>query len=178
MLAHPHVMAQFSTWANERIYVACGQISKDDLEKDRSAFFRSIHGTLNHILLVDLLYRERIEEVRTRFKTLDETVHQDLDDLRSAQASSDSWYQELLDGMTESQLDEPMGFYTLLDDPEYWEVPRRTYYSNLFQHQVHHRGQIHNMLSQVGIDPPPIGFIQYQVELGENVIRRKPGESA
>lgn len=178
MLAHPHTMARFSTWANERIYAACAQISRDDLEKDRSAFFRSIHGTLNHILLVDLLYRERIEEVPSRFKTLDETVHEELGDLRESQAVSDSYYRDLLEGMPPEALDEPMGFYTLLEDAEYWEVPRRTYYSNLFQHQVHHRGQIHNMLSQVGIDPPPIGFIEFQVELGENVLRRKPGQSS
>ena len=175
MLAHPHAMARFSSWANERIYAACGQISKVELEQDRSAFFRSIHGTLNHILLVDLLYRDRIEAVSTRFKTLDEIVYEELDELQAAQLASDTYYRELLAGMAPEELDEPMGFYTLLDEPEYWEVPKRTYYSNLFQHQVHHRGQIHNMLSQVGIDPPPIGFIEFQVELGENVTGRKPG---
>jgi uncharacterized damage-inducible protein DinB len=76
--------------------------------------------------------------------------------------------------MSVSALDEPIGFYILLDDPEYWEVSKRVYCFNPFQHQVHHRGQIHNMLSQAGIDPPAIGFIEYQVEHGDNVIRRKP----
>ncbi len=174
MLAHPHTMVLFSAWANDRIYAACKQLPAGEVERDRSAFFRSIHGTLNHILLVDHLYRERIEQVRTRFKSLDEVVHVDLNDLHADQRSSDAYYLDLLDGMPAAELDEPMGFYTLLDDPEYWEVPKRVYYSNLFQHQVHHRGQIHNMLSQAGIDPPAIGFIEYQVEHGDNIIRRKP----
>lgn len=175
MLAHPHTMAQFSHWANERVYAACQSLPAGELEKDRSAFFRSIHGTLNHILLVDMLYRERIEGVvPSRFRTLDEVVHAGLEELHETQSEQDAYYEALLEGMAEPELDSPIGFYTLLDDPEYWEVPKRTYYSNLFQHQVHHRGQIHNMLSQAGIDPPPIGFIEWQVELGENIIRRKP----
>ena len=174
MLAHPHTMVQFSAWANDRIYDACKSLPVAEVERDRGAFFRSIHGTLNHIVLVDLLYRERIEKVRTRFNTLDEVVHESLDALQAEQRDSDAWYSTLLEGMSAGELDEPMGFYTLLDDPEYWEVPKRVYYSNLFQHQVHHRGQIHNMLSQAGIDPPAIGFIEYQVEHGDDVIRRKP----
>ena len=64
-----------------------------------------------------------------------------------------------------------VGFYTLLDQPEYWEVSQRLYFSNLFQHQAHHRGQVHNMLSQAGLEPPPIGYIEYHVELGTHVKR-------
>jgi uncharacterized damage-inducible protein DinB len=173
MLAHPHTMALFSAWANRRVLDACQGLEPGEVERDRGAFFGSILGTLNHILLVDLLYRERIEAVPTRFKSLDEILHTSLVELGDAQAQSDAYSAGLLDGMTEAQLDEPMGFYTLLDDPEYWEVAKRVYYTNLFQHQVHHRGHVHNMLSQAGIDPPPIGFIEHQVELGNHVIHPK-----
>jgi hypothetical protein len=74
-----------------------------------------------------------------------------------------------------SMLDEgTVGFYTLLDDPEYWEVSIWLYYSNLFQHQTHHRGQAHNMLSQCGLSPPSIGYIEFHVELGTFVKRTPP----
>lgn len=173
MLAHPQTMAQFSAWANRRIYGACEALSPAALAEDRGAFFGSILGTLNHILLVDLLYRERLEGTATRFRALDEILHAELGPLARSQAAQDAWYIERLAGVTEADLERPVGFYTLLDEPEYWEVPHRTYFTNLFQHQVHHRGHVHNMLSQAGLDPPPIGFIEYEVELGERVVRRK-----
>ena len=50
----------------------------------------------------------------------------------------------------------------------------RLYYSNLFQHQIHHRGQAHNMLSQCGLDPPSVGYIEFHVELGTFVKRMPP----
>ena len=68
MLAHPHTLAQFNAWANARLHEACGALSPDQIIEDRAAFFGSILGTLNHILLVDILYRERLEGVSSSFK--------------------------------------------------------------------------------------------------------------
>ena len=174
MIAHPHDMARFSAWANQRLHGACAQLPAGELERDRDAFFDSILGTLNHILLVDLLYRERIEgRDGSRFGALNEILHHDLGALTEAQAASDAWYVDLLRDLGEEALREPIAFTTLLDEPEHWKVPRWVYYSNLFQHQVHHRGQEHNMLSQAGIDPPSVGFIEWQIELGEGIERRR-----
>ena len=47
--------AQYNKWANNRIYNCLKQLSDDERKKDRKAFFKSIHNTLNHILLADLL---------------------------------------------------------------------------------------------------------------------------
>ena len=172
MLAHPHRMAEFSSWANERVLRACATLEPAALTENRNAFFRSILGTLNHILLVDLLYRERLEgHYPSRFKALDETVAPTLDALASAQRESDRYYLAFTRDLAAEQLDTPLAFRTLLDEPERWEVSYGVYFSNLFQHQVHHRGQVHNMLSQAGIEPPPIGFIEFEVERGERVHR-------
>ena len=51
-----------------------------------------------------------------------------------------------------------------MDDPDRWEVPKHIYFTNLCQHQIHHRGQTHNMVSQAGVEPPPIGYIEFRVE--------------
>lgn len=175
MLAHPQRMAEFNAWANAQLHAACATLAPEALHENRDAFFRSIFGTLNHTLLVDLLYRERLEgKFPSRFRTLDETVEADLAALSSAQRDIDAYYVDYTSGLDPCALEEAVGFYTLLDDPEYWEVSRSIYFSNLFQHQVHHRGQAHNMLSQVGIEPPPIGFIEFEIERGERVVRR-PG---
>ena len=173
MLDAALAMAEFSAWANDRLYAACAQLSSSDIAAQRGAFFGSILGTLNHILLVNILYRERLENGgRSHFKRLDDTLHTDLDELRAAQRAEDEWYIARIKDTSDSELDGlSVGFYTLLELPEYWEVSQRLYFSNLFQHQVHHRGQVHNMLSQAGLEPPPIGYIEYHMELGTHVKR-------
>ena len=68
-------MAEFSAWANDRLYAACAQLSPADIAAQRGAFFGSILGTLNHILLVNILYRERLENAgRSNFKQLGEII--------------------------------------------------------------------------------------------------------
>ncbi len=166
MLAEPVEMARFNAWANTRLHAAAGTLPAAEVARERDAFFGSILGTLNHILLVDMLYRERLEGRETRFETLDETVHDDLGRLTAAQAVEDAFYIDYFANLDPAVMATTIGFHTLTDAPLWWEVPRKIYFSNLFQHQVHHRGQTHNMLSQAGLEPPSVGFIEYQVEEG------------
>ena len=173
MLTHPHRMAEFSNWANTRLHAAAAGLSPEALSADRGAFFDSIIGTLNHILLVDLLYRERLEgQQPSRFSALNEILYANLSALGAAQQASDAWYLDYTSRLDEDALATPVGFSTLLEQPEYWEVSHSIYFSNLFQHQVHHRGQAHNMLSQANIDLPSMGFIEFEVERGERIVRR------
>ncbi|MEC8164000.1 MAG: DinB family protein, partial [Pseudomonadota bacterium] len=78
MLAHPHVLAGYNAWANRRLHGICAELSADKISQDRGAFFGSILGTLNHVLLVDILYRERIEGIDSTFSGLNDTLHSDL----------------------------------------------------------------------------------------------------
>ncbi|MDP6708167.1 MAG: DinB family protein [Alphaproteobacteria bacterium] len=166
MFAEPKTLAEFNAWANSRLHAACAELDAAELKRDRGAFFDSILGTLNHILLVDILYRERLEGRSTQFTSLDQILHADLADLTVAQQAEDAYYIDHMSMLAPADFERPIGFETLMDAPEYWEVPRSVYFTNLFQHQVHHRGQTHNMVSQAGLEPPPIGFIEYMVEQG------------
>ena len=157
---------QFNTWANQRLYAACEQVGEEAVRADRGAFFRSIFGTLNHILLVDILYMDRLSGRKSGFKGLDDTLCDSLQALREAQVGQDAAYRQYLASLTDEVLTGDVTFTTLLANPQVWTVPMRVYLTNLFQHQAHHRGQVHNMLSQCGIDAPPIGFVEYCVESG------------
>jgi len=123
-------------------------------------------GTLNHILLVDMLYMDRLQGQATRFTRLDETVCATFTELRMRQAEQDRLYGHYAEALTPLDLDADVRFQTLLAAPQTWTVPMRIYLSNLFQHQVHHRGQAHNLLSQEGLDPPPVGFVEYAIDAG------------
>ncbi len=164
MLAHPHTLALFNAWANRHLHAACATLTPAQIVENRGAFFKSILGTLNHILLVDILYRERLEGARSAFKSLDEILHQDIQSLSAHQAEEDQRWTTLTSDIDADTMDETIGFWTLLDKPDRWEVPKHIYFTNLCQHQTHHRGHVHNMVSQTGIEPPPIGYIEFRIE--------------
>ena len=164
MLAHPNILAQFNAWANKHLYAICGELSEKEITQNRGAFFNSIFGTLNHILLVDILYRERLEGKNSNFQTLDETLYDKFNILSAKQMEEDQRWVELTKGLSPESLEEKIGFWTLLDRPDLWKVPKHIYYTNLCQHQCHHRGQIHNMVSIAGLEPPPIGYIEFRIE--------------
>ncbi len=170
----PAQQAGFNAWANERIYRACERVGEEAVRKDRSAFFGSIFGTLNHLLLVDILYMDRLRGRKTGFKRLDETVCGEFGALRDRQFAMDAEYVDYLGKLDAKALTGNVTFTTLLSDAQLWTVPMPIYLTNLFQHQAHHRAQIHNMLSQCGIEPPPIGFVEYCVEEGELPLPVKP----
>ena len=160
MLIDLPAAARYNVWANARIYAACAGLPHEERILDRRGFFRSIHGTLNHVLLSDLIYRERLEKKPTTFTRLDEILYEDFDTLRDTQAAQDAWYVEFCDALDPAELDGTLSFDTV-ETGEYFSLPLRRCLTNLFQHQIHHRGQTHHMLSHAGIDPPPLDFIKF-----------------
>ena len=162
----PPQHAAFNAWANERLHAACATLSEERLQADRGAFFKSILGTLNHILLVDILYLDRLQGRVSPFKRLDETLCSTFAELRQRQAEQDETFARYVAALGPQDLTREVRFQTLLARPQRWAVPLPLYLSNLFQHQAHHRGQAHNLLSQEGMEPPPIGFVEYAIEAG------------
>jgi len=171
MLAHPHVLANYNAWANRRLHGICAELSADKISQDRGAFFGSILGTLNHVLLVDILYRERIEGIESTFSGLNDTLHSDLSALSEHQSEEDDRWIALTEEIDPTTLDEPFVFWTLgLDNRDRREVPKHIYFTNLAQHQAHHRGQTHNMVSQAGLKPPSLGYIDFRMEMDRSLI--------
>ena len=171
MLAHPNILAQYNAWANRRLHGICAELLAEEVARDRGAFFGSILGTLNHILLVDILYRERIEGVDSTFGGLDDTLHDDLPALSAHQAEEDQRWIALTKEVDADRLDENFVFWTLgLDKRDRREVPKHIYFTNLAQHQAHHRGQTHNMVSISGVKPPSLGYIDFRMEMDRSLI--------
>ena len=160
MLIDLPTAARYNAWANRRLHRACAVLPPEELARDRRGFFGSIIGTLNHVLLADLIYRERLEKKPTSFSRLNEILHEDLPPLTAAQHSQDAWYVEFADALGPAELEGTLSFDTV-ETGEYFSLPLRACLTNLFEHQIHHRGQTHHMLSHAGIDPPPLDFIKF-----------------
>ena len=161
------LMARFNAWVNKRVYDCVAGLSDADYRKDRKAYFGSIHNTLNHLLVVDRAWTGRIRSVDRGITSLDQILHDDFAALRAAREAEDAALIELVDGLSDEELQRPVSYRFLGGDGSH--ANRRDHILiTLFNHQTHHRGQIHVMLTQQGIDPPPLDVIHFlnEAELG------------
>jgi uncharacterized damage-inducible protein DinB len=153
-----HLRADYNRWANERLYEACAQLGDADYRADLGAFFRSVHGTLNHLLLGDLLWLARIRGTAPPAGRLDAELAPDLPALRRRQAQSDATLCDYLQTCREADLPQPVR-YTSVMTGKAMSLPRWTALTHLFNHQIHHRGQLTALLSRLGVDYGDIDLV-------------------
>ncbi len=154
------LMARFNAWVNKRVYGCVAGLSDADYRKDRKAYFGSIHNTLNHLLVVDRTWTSRIKGVDHGIKSLDQILYDDFDSLRAARGAEDAALIELVDGLSDEELQRPVT-YRFLGGGGRHSNRRDHILITLFNHQTHHRGQIHAMLTQQDVDPPPLDVIYF-----------------
>lgn len=150
-------LARYNRWANGRLYDACEAIDDRDYRKDRGAFFGSLHGTLNHILVADRLWLSRITGAKAEIHSLDQILFDTLPALRTARAAEDARIVDLIDGLGDDGLDGFLHYKTMAGAPQ--QTRRDMVWAHIFNHQTHHRGQAHSLLSQAGGDPPELDLI-------------------
>jgi len=145
------VLAAYNAWMNDKLYAACATVPDEERKRDRGAFFRSIHGTLNHLLLGDLVWTGRFDGRPFAFRSLDQELYSSFDELRAKRAELDAHIQQWADGLTEAQLAAPLEFTSGITKKTYapplWKLAL-----HFFNHQTHHRGQLTTLLHQAGID--------------------------
>lgn len=159
------LMARFNAWVNKRVYGCVAGLSDADYRKDRKAYFGSIHNTLNHLLVVDRTWTSRIRSVDHGIESLDQILYDDFAALRAAREAEDAALIELVDGLSDEELRRPVSYRFMTGDGRH-SSRRDHILITLFNHQTHHRGQIHAMLTQQDIDPPPLDVIVFLEEAG------------
>ncbi|MBU0858564.1 MAG: DinB family protein [Alphaproteobacteria bacterium] len=163
--AYFQTLSRYNRWANQRLYAACLDLPADDYHADRSAYFKSIGNTLNHILVADRLWMARFHAVDPHITDLAAIPHPDRADLWAARQKMDEDIITFFEGCDNALLATDL---TYLDTRGMMKtVPRRLTCGHFFNHQTHHRGQVHGMLSQAGLaEPPPLDLIYYFHEYG------------
>jgi uncharacterized damage-inducible protein DinB len=143
-----------NAWANYRLLTACANLNQKDFEADRTGFFPSLQMTLNHIYVVDLFYVDALEGGWLGPKAWENSVPcPSLAELRPAQAAVDKRLIAVCDALTPDLLG---GIVTVNRDTLLQTERRDRLLLHLFQHQIHHRGQAHAMLSGTVIEPPQL----------------------
>jgi uncharacterized damage-inducible protein DinB len=149
---HFQMLARYNMLANVRLYDYCARLDDAERKKIRQAFFKSIHGTLNHILVADRLWLARFEGGQSPATSLDTVLYDDFEALRTARTAEDARIERLAAGLTDELVD---GSITYINsEGRNLTNPAELLIAHFFNHQTHHRGQIHDMLSQTGIETP------------------------
>jgi uncharacterized damage-inducible protein DinB len=152
MLSGFRTMARYNHWMNERIYERCENLPDAERKADRGAFFRSIHGTLNHLLLGDRLWLSRFLSREFRVRTLADELYADFAELCREREKTDSEILEWVETLDESRLAAPLKFRSMVGNRER-SFPLWFAVQHFFNHQTHHRGQVTTLLMQAGVDP-------------------------
>ena len=145
-------MSAYNAWMNVRLYESCARLSDIDRKRDVGAFFKSLHGTLNHLLVGDRVWMARFKGLPSLIKALDQELYSDFEELREQRVGTDreiiSWAASLSDTSIGSDLS-----YMSIVNPQPRTIPLRFALVHFFNHQAHHRGQVTTLLMQLGIDP-------------------------
>ena len=148
-------MARNNLWSNHRLHRACAQLSPEACAEQRGAFFGSILGTLNHILLVDRWYLGQLTGALSGPMLPHETMlHADLESLATAQREADRGLIEFCDSLDPNRLARAIEWANALG--VVCSDPVHVVLAHLFLHQIHHRGQVHQMLCTTGVPAPQL----------------------
>ena len=153
--AYAQTMARYNQWQNENIYGAAAKLRDDDRKSSRGAFFGSIHATLNHILWADQMWLMRFgagpepgpnsiaegleqfagwEELNAQRQRLDAVIGEWAANLTADDLAKDlKWYS----GGAQRDLVTPLAIAV----------------THFFNHQTHHRGQVHCLITGLGVKP-------------------------
>ena len=173
-ILHFQLLAQYNQRMNRQIYEACGQLSQADLTENKGAFFHSISGTLNHIMVGDLIWLNRFNHMREGGyenlnklstlplpKKLDATLYENFSDLEQARKTLD---QIIIDwikfDLSIEDIKENLSYKNTKSEPSirnFFEL-----ISHFFNHQTHHRGQVSTLLNQQGIE---IGVTDFLIDI-------------
>ena len=144
-------MAAYNAEMNRRLFAAAGRLTDAERRMDRSAFWRSIHGTLSHLLWADTMWMSRFDGWVAPTRTLSESdqehpVFREMQDARiEADRRLDLWAETLhVDWLGQDQV-----WWSGAAKREA-KAPRTMLMMHLFNHQTHHRGQVHAMLTAAG----------------------------
>ncbi|MEK7688461.1 MAG: DinB family protein, partial [Pseudomonadota bacterium] len=146
--------ARYNRLANETLYEACAALSDGGRRRDLGAFFRSVHGTLNHLLLSDRIWMTRFEGGNHSSTDLGAILYDDFVDLRAARVAMDARIERFVADLPR---DFAAGTIRYLNNAGLvLEDPLEVLLPHFFNHQTHHRAQAHTLLSQLGRNPPTL----------------------
>jgi uncharacterized damage-inducible protein DinB len=159
--AHYRMFGHYNAWANTRLYEATARLSTEQYRADRGAFFKSVHGTLNHLLATDRIWMQRFTGEGDAPNRLDAILFETFDQLRAAREAEDRRIVDFVDGLDDVRIAGTIK-YRRVTSPEQFEQPMAPALAHWFNHQTHHRGQVHAILTGLVGRAPELDLLIFQ----------------
>jgi uncharacterized damage-inducible protein DinB len=156
------LMAKYNQWMNQNLYSASAKLPTEKLNEDKKAFFKSVIGTLNHILVADLIWLKRFSQHPANYteleaikkieqpSSLDQILYPEFDQLLQQRTNLDQIIINWCDQISEVDLSYHLEYANMKKISAIREFG--SLILHFFNHQTHHRGQITTLLFQEGID--------------------------
>ena len=152
MKEHFALMAEYNTWANTRLYRMAAELPDEQYRRDVGAYFGSLHGTLNHLMVADRIWLRRLTGAGVAPTRLDAVLFEDLPSLTQARREEDERLERFVESLVDTQLEAPLDYRTTKGVAQQHTL--RELLAHLFNHQTHHRGQAHGILTALGVREP------------------------
>lgn len=162
MRPHFALLASYNRWMNERLYAAAGTLPAAELARERGAFFGSILGTLNHLVVADTIWLQRFARLPGRHPALDPVralpapaaldavPFPDFAELGAHRRRLDAIVEDWIGALDEADLRRSLDYANTRGHRFRRELGALL--AHFFNHQTHHRGQATTLLSQAGVD--------------------------
>jgi uncharacterized damage-inducible protein DinB len=161
LAAHYRMFGRYNAWANGRLYEAAARLSVEQYRADRGAFFKSVHATLNHLLATDRIWMRRFTDTGDAPGRLDAILFETFDELRAAREAEDRRIVDFVDGLDEAGIAGTIK-YRRVSVPGQVEQQLAPALAHWFNHQTHHRGQVHALLTGLVGEAPELDLLFYQ----------------
>lgn len=161
MKRHFMMLAAYNRWANARIYDAAATLSAEEFTRDTGAFFKSMMGTLNHVVTADRIWMKRFTGEGDAPTALDTIIHADFGKLRLAREAEDQRIVKWVESLGDKALAGRFSYMTVTDMRTISQrlAPALDHF---FNHQTHHRGQAHMILTVLGRSSVTLDLIYFQ----------------
>jgi uncharacterized damage-inducible protein DinB len=159
--AHYRMFAHYNAWANQRLFDVAARLTSEQYRADRGAFFKSVHGTLNHLLVTDRIWMQRFTGEGKAPDRLDAILFETFDELRAAREAEDRRIVDFVDRLDDNRIAGTIK-YRRVSTPELFEQQLAPALAHWVNHQTHHRGQIHALLTGLVGAAPELDLLYFQ----------------
>ncbi|PIQ44188.1 MAG: damage-inducible protein DinB [Gammaproteobacteria bacterium CG11_big_fil_rev_8_21_14_0_20_46_22] len=158
-----NILANYHRWAYQALYQIVDQLPDASYRKDLGLFFKSIHGTLNHLLLVDRLWLSRFVGNTIKVDHLDQELVRDREQLKSELDQQAIRWIDFIEALDLRALPENLDYTNTKGIQS--TVPYEKALYHVFNHGTHHRGQISTALTKLGCEAPVMDLIYFKDEV-------------
>ena len=158
---HYRMFGRYNAWANGRLYDAAAQLTTGQYRADRGAFFKSVHGTLNHLLATDRIWMQRFTGAGDAPDRLDAILFETFETLRAAREAEDRRIVDFVNRLDDARIAGTIK-YRRVSSPEEFEQQLAPALAHWFNHQTHHRGHVHALLTGLVGEAPELDLLYFQ----------------